>query len=170
MAETTIKMTRTYQKLVKGTNINETTLLATDYLNHYNELVMLLDLVPDMPEMLEEAREWQPKSYEQHFLDSSFSDKELAIQAYENAADEHRVPFDETMAEANKKIALAIDDIDTVIKANIEGQLRDAVSILSREIQEILDRASAIINGDYGAEEVEESITLDQSEIDALFD
>ncbi len=170
MAESPIKMTRTYQKLVKGTNINEATLLATDYLNHYNELVMLMDLIPDMPEMLEEARDWKPKSYEQHFLDSAFSDKELAIAAYDNAADEHRGPFDETMTAADEKIALAIADINTVIKADIEGQLRDAVSILSREIQEILDRASAIINGDYGIEKVEESVTLDQADIDALFD
>lgn len=170
MAEPEIKMTRTYQKLVKGTNINETTLLATDFLNHYNELVMLLDLVPDMPEMLEEAKEWRPKTYAEHFMDSTFSDKELAIAAYENAPDEYRIPFDETMKEADEKIALSINDIDTVIKADIEGQLRDAVGILSREIQEILDRASAIINGDYGQEEEAESVTLDQSEIDALFD
>jgi len=170
MAEPEIKMTRTYQKLVKGTNINEVTLLATDFLNHYNELVMLLDLIPDMPEMLDEARAWKPKTYAEHFMDSTFSDKELAIAAYDNAADEHRIPFDETMKEADEKIALAIDDIDTVIKAQFEGQLRDAVGILSREIQEILDRASAIINGDFGVEKEAESITLDQADIDALFD
>ena len=170
MAEPSIKMTRTYQKLVKGTNINETTLLATDYLNHYNELVMLLDLIPDMPDMLDEAKDWQPKSYEQHFLDSAFSDKELAIAAYENAADEHRGPFDETIATANDRIALAINEIDAVVSANSDGQLRDVVATLSREIQEILDRASAIINGDYGAPDTEESITLDQADIDALFD
>ena len=56
-----------------GTNINEKTLLATDYLNHFNELVMVLDLIPDMPECLEDARGWMPKSYEDHFADSQFS-------------------------------------------------------------------------------------------------
>ena len=29
------------QAKVKGSNIDETTLLATDYLNHFNEIVML---------------------------------------------------------------------------------------------------------------------------------
>jgi hypothetical protein len=169
MAETQIKMTRTYQKLVAGTNINETTLLATDYLNHYNELVMLFDLIPDMPEMLDEAKDWKPKTYAQHFMDSAFSDKELAIAAYDNAADEHRVPFDETVLDADDRIALAISEIEQNIAANNDGQLRESVSILSREIQEILDRISAIINGDYGHEEAE-SITLDQADIDALFD
>lgn len=31
-------------------NINPRTGLATDYLNHFNEAVMLLEMVPDMPE------------------------------------------------------------------------------------------------------------------------
>ncbi len=170
MAEPVIKMTRTYQKLVKGTNINETTLLATDYLNHYNELVMLLDLIPDMPDMLDEAKEWEPKTYTEHFMDSTFSDKELAIQAYENADEEHRIPFDETLAEADQKIAQAIIDIESVIKTDNNDLLRETVAGISRELQEILDRASAIINGDYGVKEETESITLDQADIDALFD
>jgi len=36
-------------------NINEKTLLATDYLNHFNEFVMVLDLIPDMPDCLKDA-------------------------------------------------------------------------------------------------------------------
>ena len=46
----------TLSLLVRGKNINETTLLATDYLNHFNEIIMVLELVPDMPECLEEAQ------------------------------------------------------------------------------------------------------------------
>ena len=44
--------TRTYRRLVEGSTINGTTLLSTDYLNHFNEFVMLLDLIPDMPDHL----------------------------------------------------------------------------------------------------------------------
>ena len=44
-------------------NINRETLLATDYLNHLNEIVMTLEMIPDMPEILEEAREWQRKTH-----------------------------------------------------------------------------------------------------------
>jgi len=70
---------------VRGSNINEKTLLATDYLNHFNEFVMLLDLIPDMPDCLEDARAWEPKCYKDHFLDSQFSDRDLAIEAYDRA-------------------------------------------------------------------------------------
>lgn len=35
-------------------NINPRTGLATDYLNHFNEAVMLLEMIPDMPECAED--------------------------------------------------------------------------------------------------------------------
>ena len=44
-----------YQELcakTEGTTINSQTLLATDYLNHFNEVVMLLEMIPDMPDMM----------------------------------------------------------------------------------------------------------------------
>ena len=74
-----------------GTNINEKKLLATDYLNHFNELVMALDLIPDMPDCLQDAREWLPKSYEEHFADSQFSDATLAIEADAIAPSKYKV-------------------------------------------------------------------------------
>ncbi|HEY5598367.1 MAG TPA: hypothetical protein VIK47_06140, partial [Kiloniellales bacterium] len=62
---------RTLAMLVRGKNIHEDTLLATDYLNHFNEVIMLIGMIPDMPECLRDAQAWQPKSYEEHFRDSA---------------------------------------------------------------------------------------------------
>ncbi len=86
-----------WQKKVEGTNISSTTLLATDYLNHFNEIVMLLEMVPDMPDMIEDCKEWAPKSYQDHFRDSAFSDKELAIEAYDHVPARFRRPSEETI-------------------------------------------------------------------------
>src|SRR3546814_4894183 len=72
--------TGTYRLLVRGKNINQNTLLATDYLNHFNEIIMLLELLPSMPECYADAAEWRPKSYAAHFRDRCFSAAELAIQ------------------------------------------------------------------------------------------
>ena len=170
MNEDTIKLTRTIQKLVKGTNINEETLLATDYLNHFNEVIMLLELVPDMPECLEDVKEWQPKSYEDHFTDSTFSDKKLAVLAYENAPSSCRIPFDETTEEINGKVKNGITEIESAQQGGDEGRLRETVTTVTRDIQRLMDRSSAIINGDYGKEQEVEAVTLDQDDIDALFD
>src|SRR5258705_10517242 len=66
-------------------NINPKTRLASDYLNHFNEAVMLLDLLPSMPECIVELIGWEPMDYQEHFANSHFKDKELAIAAYDAA-------------------------------------------------------------------------------------
>ncbi len=43
--------------LLRAANINPRTGLATDYLNHFNEAIMLLEMVPDMPECAEDFLE-----------------------------------------------------------------------------------------------------------------
>jgi hypothetical protein len=80
------------------TNINEKALLATDYLNHFHEFVMLLELVRDMPDMLDEARKWHPKTYQEHFSESAFPDRDFAIEAYNMSPPEYRGRFDETIS------------------------------------------------------------------------
>src|SRR5258707_11211911 len=68
---------------LKAANINPRTGLATDYLNHFNEAIMLLEMVPDMPECAEDFLAWTPLSYAEHFVASNFKDRDLAIEAYE---------------------------------------------------------------------------------------
>lgn len=105
MSNSDSKTTEQYQELVIGTNISEVTLLATDYLNHFNEIVMLLDMVPDMAECLEDAKDWKPKSYQDHFRDSFVADKELAVEVYDFAPVRYKAPFDRTTEEINQMVA-----------------------------------------------------------------
>ena len=58
--------------LLRAANINPRTGLATDYLNHFNEAIMLLEMVPDLPECADDFLEWQPLSYAEHFTASNF--------------------------------------------------------------------------------------------------
>ncbi len=69
-----------FRARLAGTNINAESLLATDYLNHFNEAVMMLDLVADMPEMLDDIKAWKPLSYVEHFRASQFAERDLAIE------------------------------------------------------------------------------------------
>src|SRR6202034_825933 len=75
-------------------NINPRTGLATDYLNHFNEAIMLLEMIPDMPECAEEFLEWHPRSCREHFAASNFRARELAIEAYDSANPQIRTEFD----------------------------------------------------------------------------
>src|SRR5260221_14603137 len=79
---------------LKAANINPRTGLATDYLNHFNEAIMLLEMVPDMPECAEDFLGWQPLSYRDHFTASNFRARDLAIEAYESADERIRAEFD----------------------------------------------------------------------------
>src|ERR1700674_4307630 len=66
-------------------NINPVTGLATDYLNHFNEAIMMMELAPQMLDCMEDLRAWRPLSYCEHFSASKFKERELAIAAYERA-------------------------------------------------------------------------------------
>lgn len=151
---------RTLGLLVKGKNINEETLLATDYLNHFNEIIMLIEMIGSMPECLEDARAWAPKSYETHFRDSVFTDKDLAVLAYENAPPKFRVPFDNTIEQMNTLVIDGLAKVEAAIESKDEGRIEDTATSVSRTLQKFIDVASAIIHGD--------ERTMDQSEIDKI--
>src|SRR6201994_4928344 len=80
---------------LKTANINPRTGLATDYLNHFNEAIMLLEMIPDMPECSEDFLAWSPLSYCEHFMASNFTAKDLAISAYETADPDIRAEFEQ---------------------------------------------------------------------------
>jgi hypothetical protein len=147
-----------YQKKVEGTNISRNTLLATDYLNHFNEIIMTLDMVPMMPELLEEAKNWKPKTYPEHFRDSTFSDKELAIEAYRHVPKKFRIPFERTIVQMSRIVAATINRVEKEIELGEPELLQASVSAATQMLQKLTDHASAIIHGS--------EKTMDQSEID----
>ncbi len=160
MTRTKFNYTRTFRKLVSGSNINEQTLLATDYLNHFNEVVMLIEMIADMPECLEDAKAWAPKSYQDHFRDSNFSNRDLAVEAYEHAPERYRVPFEQVVAGLNHLISTGIERIEQALETREDGRVRDAVTTVSRDLQGLIDKAGAIIHG--------EETVLDQMDIDQI--
>lgn len=155
-----IGLPRTLRLLVRGKNIHEDTLLATDYLNHFNEIVMLLELIADMPECLDDALEWQPKRYEDHFSESSFQDKALAILAYENAPRRYREPFDQIVSQMDAIVVNSLKRIQEVTQDGDVEHLRHVVSGVTLKLQRFVDVASAVIHG--------REVTSGQDEIDSL--
>ena len=146
----------------KGTNVNDRTLLATDYLNHVNEIIMLLELVPDAPECLEDCRAWQPVSYIEHFQASSIADRDLAIAAYEFSPPEFRTTFDRLTAEMHRVIGGALASIDAAAAQGDEDRVRKLVEMTTGVLKTMVDQASSTIHGDVQI--------MDQAEIDGLMD
>ncbi|WP_210413826.1 hypothetical protein [Luteithermobacter gelatinilyticus] len=136
-----------FQKKVSGQNINPQTLLATDYLNHFNEVHMLLEMLPDMPECLEDVQHWSPKSYQEHFRDSVFQAKDLAIEAYEHAPDEHRLPFEKIVQRMDALILQTVAQVSAAVAEKNGTELHKIIKNYSPKMQKLIDECSAIING-----------------------
>ena len=149
-----------YSARAQGTNIDPQTLLATDYLNHFNEIVMLLELIPDMPECLEDAEAWTPKSYQDHFRDSQFRDRDLAVEAYEHVPHCYREPFDDVISQMNRIVPVGLQRIRESLDAEETERMRMVCSEVSQRLQKMIDIASAIIHGS--------TKRLDQAEIDGF--
>jgi hypothetical protein len=146
----------------KGTNVNDRTLLATDYLNHVNEIIMLLELVPDAPECLEDCRAWQPMSYVEHFQASSIADRDLAIEAYGFSPPEFRSTFDRLTGEMHRVIAGVLASLIAATAQGDEERARRVVELAVGALKTMVDQASSTIHGDVQI--------MDQAEIDGLMD
>ncbi|MDJ0945910.1 MAG: hypothetical protein QNJ30_20780 [Kiloniellales bacterium] len=162
-----------------GSNINATTFLATDYLNHLNEAVMMIELVPSAPDILEEALAWRPKTYQEHFLSSDLALAELACRAYEIAPERFRLPFDLTVKAIQRRIATTLTKLQPLVEAGDHGQIGLVVLSSCKAIQDLIGVAAAIVNGSERmadcatspgpAPAQDDETTMSQAQIDALF-
>ena len=166
------------QPQLAAANINPESFLATDYLNHFNEIVMLMEMVPDMPELLEEAVEWSPKTYSEHFAESGFQAKDLAIRAYELAPTVFKSPFERVCSEMQSTIKATVNGLVAVNV--VERGLSPAAQTLIRGrieiLQSLLMKLNQVIHGkleEVAPTKVPEAHQEDvqsQEEIDKLFD
>ena len=171
-----------YKSKVEGRNINSQTLLATDYINHFIEVHMLMNMLPTMPVCINDIRAWVPKSYQEHFKDSVFAEKDLAIEAYEHSPDEYRLPFEDVVTHMNDHILRTVSRIEPQLANENLGALQKIVDNYTPKMLEMIDKCSSIINGakhlthqdsiDHYFDDNEEKLDgedLDQSTIDDLF-
>ena len=138
--------------------INPVTGLSTDYLNHFTEAVMVLEMAAAMPDCLEDLRGWRPKTYREHFETSRFSNRDAFIAAYEAA--------DPTVRQALEQVA---ETLNAVLQETREALFNHAAGpdmpALARRaaswIRPLIVRAAAVINGrdDFGGS---------QAKVDAL--
>lgn len=132
------------RQLLKDNNINPRTGLATDYLNHFNEAIMLLEMIPDMPECAEDFLNWRPLTYREHFEGSNLKARELTIQAYEQSEVALKAEFDRVIG--------SMRDILVAVSQGMRSTTQDATRArLATEaigwIQPLLAMAGALIHG-----------------------
>lgn len=137
-----------FQNKVKGENINSQTLLATDFLNHFNEVHMLLDMLPSAPDCIEDILEWAPKNYQEHFADSVFTAKDLAIEAYNHSPDEYRLPFEETIAKMDELVLSTVAQISQYLEEDTLKESQRIIDDYGPQMITLIEECGAIINGE----------------------
>ena len=130
-------------------NINPATGVATDYLNHFNEAIMLLEMLASCPDCRDDLFAWQPMSYRQHFEASSFKGRAMAIAAYESADADVRGSLD--------TLAGAMTTVLAATRAAMSADMpQDAAAVLANRaaalLKPLVARAGAVINGEDNAD------------------
>lgn len=170
-------MTEHYRSHLDGTNINKTSMLTTDYLNHFSGVLMLIEMLPADPEgFAADVLEWSPMTYEEHFEVTGFRDKELAIKAYEHAPSDVRSAFDEVVNQLNDTLVDVLNKVQTSVETKQTEELAHFCSEITPGVRDLIGKAADIVNdGTTNVVELamaaEEELVDDvQNEIDALFD
>jgi hypothetical protein len=128
-----------------GANINARTGLATDYLNHFNEAIMLLEMLSACPDCLEDILAWRLMSYRERFEASRFKGRELVIAAYDAAAPSVRDQLDAltaTMAAVPEATRAALG---VVTAPEAAGTIASSEAAC---LKPLIARDGAVINGE----------------------
>jgi hypothetical protein len=139
--------------VLRAANVNPQTGLATDYLNVFNEPIMLIEMVPDCPELVEELAGWQGRSYFDHFSQSQFQSREVVLAAYEHAPG--RAELDALSQALSRRLEMLIDQV-------VSASAEEAALILSQALGSVRRDAASLDRIIHGG-------TNQQDAIDALF-
>jgi len=130
---------------LSAANINPVTWLATDYLNHFNEAVMLLDQCTSDPACLAELLAWQPKSYREHFAASHFKDRHITLAAYDAADPGAR----HDLESLSDMMSAVLQATCVAMRAQMAPEEAQAlVHSVAGALKPLIARAGAVINGE----------------------
>jgi len=141
-------------------DINPVTGLSTDYLNHFAEAIMALEMAGTAPECLDDLRDWRPKTYAEHFASSRFRHRDIVIRAYQAADPVLRAALDAASETLNASLAATRD------AAMNGGTKKDALAHRAlADVRPLIAHMAALINGTTDTEGVGT-----QAAIDAMFE
>ena len=127
--------------------VNPKSGIANDYLNLFNEIIMLVENLPAMPELSADILSWHLVSYRQYFASSSLPGRAIALEAYDRLKPDVRKAFEDISVEIASLAASAGEQIR--IHGDKENT-RDIVAQLCAEtsaaMMACLKQATHIVN------------------------
>lgn len=135
-------------------NVNLSTGFATNYLNHYVEILLLLEMLPSMPEGIEDILLWKPISYADHVRQSGLPKSELVLDAFEHSDIKRREMLSDVTKTVDTEVLRYIKQAQTVVALGDQEQTI-ATSMEAKEVlTPMLEKISSVIGSrDFFAEE-----------------
>lgn len=130
--------------------VNPASGIANDYLNHFNEVLLLIENLPTLlPEMLDELLEWKPVTYREYFAKSQLPGSARALEIYEGLDEDFRREFEGIIDGINAMATASIDVIRAHRSADGEldpSRVSEFCENASCAIRSALNRASDLVN------------------------
>lgn len=140
--------------------VNPASGLANDYLNLFNEIVMLIEQLPTMPELIEDILRWRPVTYQDYFAQSVLPGRASALEAYAALDGNFRKDFETVVADLDRRAVGAVVAIRRQYKATGIVSPESMAAMCERAgetLREVLVKATNLVNhGTRMAQETEQ--------------
>ena len=128
--------------------VNPASGLANDYLNLFNEVVMIIEQLPDMPELFEELLAWRPVTYQDYFEKSALASRGKALDNYARLDPGFRKEFETLVAELDRVAVGSVVALRRIYKkaeTAQPGELEDACARHGVSLRALLERAAHLV-------------------------
>jgi hypothetical protein len=117
--------------------------LSNDYLNHYSEVLMLIEMAGDDPAIAADLADWQPVDYRTYFGASELRRAAAALAAYDALPDESRLAFEKLVAAMDALASMAVFALQPPTDPATAPVIVDATAPALRSL---IARAGAFLN------------------------
>lgn len=133
--------------LVAAANyVNPLSGLANDYLNGFNEIITLIEMLPEMPDLVADIQAWRPKSYRAYFEDQAHPAGQAAQIAYDRMNPKLQQDFEAVIAELDRLATGTVAAIRHQLKRGKAPGLADLCARAGQAMRKILKLASNMVN------------------------
>ncbi len=122
--------------------------LAGTYLNQFNQMVELIERLPDTPELIDDLLTWQPMSYQDYFAASAMPGRVSAADVYAALNRCVRQRFEGVVDDLDRKALGAVAVIRRHYKTHGEDRPDIMMEICARagtHLREALGKANALV-------------------------
>jgi hypothetical protein len=133
--------------------VNPASGIANDYLNHFNEALLLIENLPALlPEMVDEILAWRPVGYREYFTNSPLPGSVATLEIYDTLDEDFRKDFETMITLLDGIILNSVEIIkasrrpDGTLEAD---EVSDVCEELSANLRRVLDRTADLVNHGY---------------------